>query len=179
MVKPVGRDGHFDADVRLVGGQFFKHADADLVRELESRGVLFRHVAYEHSYPHCWRCHTPLMYYALPAWYIRTTAIKDALLRENEKTNWYPETIKWGRYGDWLQQQRRLVAVAQPLLGHPAADLAQRRRPDHLDLRRVARRAVGATPVEDLSELDPHRPFVDDVTFTLPGVDGTFRRVPR
>ena len=64
--------------------------------------MLFRHVAYEHSYPHCWRCHTPLIYYALPSWYIRTTAIKDALLRENERTNWYPETIKWGRYGDWL-----------------------------------------------------------------------------
>ncbi len=87
----------------LVGGQFFKHADNDLVRELERNGRLFRHVAFEHSYPHCWRCHTPLMYYASPAWYIRTTQVKDALLRENEQTTWFPETIKWGRYGDWLR----------------------------------------------------------------------------
>ena len=71
-------------------------------RTSQARGLLFRHVPYEHTYPHCWRCHTPLMYYAQPSWYIRTTAVKDALLRENEKTDWYPETIKWGRYGDWL-----------------------------------------------------------------------------
>ena len=67
-----------------------------------ARGLLFRHLPYEHSYPHCWRCHTPLMYYAQPSWYVRTTAIKDALLAENEATNWYPSTIKHGRYGDWL-----------------------------------------------------------------------------
>ena len=65
--------------------------------------MLFRHVPYEHPYPHCWRCHTPVMYYALPSWYIRTTQVKDALLRENEKTNWFPDSVKWGRYGDWLR----------------------------------------------------------------------------
>ena len=65
-------------------------------------GRLLRHVPYAHTYPHCWRCHTPLMYYALPSWYVRTTAIKDELLAENEATNWYPPTIKHGRYGDWL-----------------------------------------------------------------------------
>ena len=81
---------------------FFKTADKALVHDLDARGLLFRHLAYEHSYPHCWRCHTALLYYALPSWYIRTTQIKDALLAENEKTNWFPETIKWGRYGDWL-----------------------------------------------------------------------------
>ena len=96
VVRPVSADGHFAAHVRLVGGQFFKHADADLVRELEDRELLFRHVPYEHSYPHCWRCHTPLMYYALPAWYIRTTALKDALLRENARTNWFPDDDQVG-----------------------------------------------------------------------------------
>jgi isoleucyl-tRNA synthetase len=103
VVNPVEPDGTFAADVPLVGGEFFKKADALLVKDLDARGVLFRHVAYEHSYPHCWRCHTPVMYYALPSWYIRTTQIKDALLRENEKTTWYPDSIKWGRYGDWLR----------------------------------------------------------------------------
>ena len=102
VVVPVRPDGTFGEDVPLVGGQFFKHADADLVADLQGRGLLFRHLAYEHSYPHCWRCHTPLMYYAQPSWYIRTTQVKDALLRENEKTAWHPDTIKWGRYGDWL-----------------------------------------------------------------------------
>ena len=124
VVNPVRPDGRFVESTPLVGGQFFKHADATLVADLESRGLMFKHLAFEHSYPHCWRCHTPLMYYAQPSWYIRTTAIKDELLAQNETTTWFPETIKWGRYGDWLAQQRRLGAVAQSVLGDPAADLA-------------------------------------------------------
>ena len=102
VVNPVGPDGRFFDDVPLVGGEFFKKADAVLVEDLGRRGLLFRHLPYEHSYPHCWRCHTPLMYYAQPSWYIRTTAIKDRLLEENQRTNWFPTTIKNGRFGDWL-----------------------------------------------------------------------------
>ncbi len=103
MVIPVNSTGHFDDDIPLVGGQFFLHANTDLVTDLETRGLLFRHTPYEHSYPHCWRCHTALLYYAQPSWYVRTTQVKDALLRENEQTTWHPETIKHGRYGDWLE----------------------------------------------------------------------------
>ena len=73
-----------------------------LVADLESAACCSAREDYEHAYPHCWRCHTPLVYYAQPSWYIRTTAVKDALLRENEATTWYPQTIQWGRYGDWL-----------------------------------------------------------------------------
>ena len=102
VVNPIGPDGCFLAEVPVVGGQFFKDADTTVLRELTERALLFRSDDYEHSYPHCWRCHTPLMYYAQPSWYIRTTAIKEALLRENEATRWYPRTIQWGRYGDWL-----------------------------------------------------------------------------
>jgi isoleucyl-tRNA synthetase len=102
VVNPIAPDGKFLADVALVGGLFFKDADKTLVKELKSRGVLYKHQPFEHSYPHCWRCHTALIYYAQPSWYIRTTSIKDALIRENNKTDWHPETIKTGRYGDWL-----------------------------------------------------------------------------
>ncbi len=174
VVKPVRADGHFADDVRLVGGQFFKHADADLVRELELRGVLFRHVAYEHSYPHCWRCHTPLMYYALPAWYIRTTSVKDALLRENEKTNWYPDTVKWGRYGDWLHNNvdwslSRTRYWGTPLPIWRCAD-------NHLTC--VGSLAeLGALAGRDLSETDPHRPFVDDIVLPCPECGASARRV--
>ncbi|HEY7042889.1 MAG TPA: isoleucine--tRNA ligase [Nocardioidaceae bacterium] len=174
VVNPIRRDGHFEDQVRLVGGQFFKHADADLVRELESRGLMFRHVAHEHSYPHCWRCHTPLMYYALPAWYIRTTAIKDALLRENEKTNWYPETIKWGRYGDWLRNNVDWSLSRTRYWGTPLP--IWRCGDDHLTC--VGSLAeLGELAGRDLNDLDPHRPYVDDVVLPCPECGAEARRV--
>src|SRR5262249_14407920 len=85
VVNPIRGDGHFEEDVPVVGGMFFKDADATLVSDLADRGLLFRSAQHEHSYPHCWRCHTPLIYYALPSWFIRTTAIKEELLAENER----------------------------------------------------------------------------------------------
>src|SRR5690606_23687032 len=102
VVKPVRHDDTFEEDDPLVGGVFVKKADEKLTEDLDARGLLFRHTPYEHSYPHCWRCHTALLYYAQPSWYIRTTAVKDRLLEENERTNWFPDSVKHGRYGDWL-----------------------------------------------------------------------------
>ena len=175
VVVPVRPDGHFEDDLDLVGGQFFKHADADLVADLEARGLMFRHVAYEHSYPHCWRCHTALMYYAQPSWYVRTTAVKDALLRENERTNWYPDTIKWGRYGDWLNNNIDWALSRSRYWGTPLP--IWRCGEGHLT-------CVGSlAELSDLSGtdqsgLDPHRPYVDEVTITCPECQGEARRVP-
>jgi isoleucyl-tRNA synthetase len=162
VVNPVAANGHFEDSVPLVGKLFFKDADKLLVRDLKERGLLFRHQPYEHSYPHCWRCHTPLIYYAQPSWYIRTTKIKDELLRENAKTDWHPETIKNGRYGDWLENnvdwalsRNRYWGTPLPIWicteGHQVA-IASRAE--------LAKRAG-----RDLSDLELHRPFVDEITF--------------
>ena len=175
VVNPVLPDGHFAPDLPVVGGQFFKKADAGLITTLSAAGLMFRHVEYEHSYPHCWRCHTPLIYYAQPSWYIRTTAIKDQLLEQNEKTNWFPGSIKWGRYGDWLNNNVDWALSRNRYWGTP---LPIWRCPDgHLTA--VASMAeLSALAGVDVSAIDPHRPYVDDITMPCPTCGLTANRVP-
>jgi len=175
VVNPVRPDGRFEESVPLVGGLFFKDANEPLVQDLAERGLLFRGEPYQHSYPHCWRCHTPLLYYALPSWFIRTTQIKDRLLAENERTNWQPPTIKHGRYGEWLRNNVDWALSRTRYWGTPlplwecgehhltcAGSLAE--------LSELAGR--------DLSGLDPHRPYVDDVVIACPDCGGPAQRVP-
>ncbi|MGV8910911.1 MAG: isoleucine--tRNA ligase, partial [Propionicimonas sp.] len=175
MVNPIRADGTFEADLDLVGGLFFQTANKVLVDDLVARGLMFRVLDYEHSYPHCWRCHTRLLYYAQPSWYIRTTAIKDALLRENRNTSWYPENIKYGRFGDWLNNNVDWALSRSRYWGTP------------LPIWRCTaghQTCVGSLAElseltgRDLADLDPHRPFVDDVVFACPDCQGVSHRVP-
>jgi isoleucyl-tRNA synthetase len=176
VVSPVGADGHFADNVPLVGGQFFKHADIALVENLQERGLLFCHHTLEHSYPHCWRCHTPLLYYALPSWYIKTTAVKDALLRENQRTTWHPATIQWGRYGDWLRGNVDWALSRDRYWGTPLP--IWRCADSHVTC--VGSRAELATLAgRDLAGLDPHRPYVDEVVLDCPKCAQPAQRVPQ
>ncbi|MFI0257427.1 isoleucine--tRNA ligase [Streptomyces sp. NPDC017056] len=175
VVNPVRPDGTFEEDLALVGGQFFKKADEALVADLDARGLLFRHLAYEHSYPHCWRCHTALLYYAQPSWYIRTTAVKDALLRENEHTNWFPESVKHGRFGDWLNNNIDWALSRNRYWGTPLP--IWRCAEDHLTCVGSLAELTDLTGT-DQSALDPHRPYIDAVTFPCPTCQGTATRVP-
>jgi isoleucyl-tRNA synthetase len=147
-----------------------------LVEDLRQRGLLLRQEPYEHAYPHCWRCHTSLMYYALPSWYIRTTETKDALLRENERTDWHPEHTKHGRYGDWLRNNVDWALSRDRYWGTPLP--VWRCAGGHLTC--VGSLAeLGMLSGRDLSALDPHRPYVDEVTITCPACAEPARRVPQ
>ncbi|HEX4015775.1 MAG TPA: isoleucine--tRNA ligase [Frankiaceae bacterium] len=177
VVNPIRANGTFDESVPLVGGMFFKSADEVLVSELERRGVLWSHVPYEHSYPLCWRCDTPLLYYALPSWYIRTTAIKDRLLAENEATDWHPARIKHGRYGEWLRGNVDWALSRNRYWGTPLPIWICGEESQH----RVcvgSLTELGQLAGQDLSALDPHRPFVDDVVLACAECGGQMRRVP-
>ncbi|MDX6419474.1 MAG: isoleucyl-tRNA synthetase, partial [Trebonia sp.] len=175
VVNPVRADGRFEEGLPLVGGLFFKDADAPLTADLDERGLLFRSEPHVHSYPHCWRCGTTLLYYALPSWYIRTTLVKDQLLAENEKTNWQPPTIKNGRYGEWLRNnvdwalsRTRYWGTPLPVWECPSSHVTC-----------VGSLAeLGGLAGRDLSGLDPHRPFVDDVVFPCPSCGLSAARVP-
>jgi isoleucyl-tRNA synthetase len=175
VVNPIAPDGTFLKEVPVVGGLFFKDADKPLVKELKAKGALYKHQQYEHSYPHCWRCHTALMYYAQPSWYIRTTSIKDALLRENASTNWHPETIKEGRYGDWLNNNIDWALSRNRYWGTP---LPIWRCENKHEICVDSLKELGELAGKELSNLDPHRPFVDDITFTCSSCDSTMVRVP-
>jgi isoleucyl-tRNA synthetase len=175
VVNPIAPDGHFLPDVPVVAGMFFKDADKPLVKELKASGALYKHQQYEHTYPHCWRCHTALMYYAQPSWYIRTTSIKDALLRENAKTDWHPETIKEGRYGDWLNNNIDWALSRNRFWGTP---LPIWRCENKHEVCIDSLKELGELAGKELSNLDPHRPFVDDITFTCAECAATMTRVP-
>ena len=175
VVNPIAPDGHFLPDVPVVAGMFFKDADKPLVKELKASGALYKHQQYEHTYPHCWRCHTALMYYAQPSWYIRTTSIKDALLRENAKTDWHPETIKEGRYGDWLNNNIDWALSRNRFWGTP---LPIWRCENKHEICVDSLKELGELAGQELSNLDPHRPFVDDITFACAECSSIMTRVP-
>jgi isoleucyl-tRNA synthetase len=175
LYNPVKRDGTFDERVTGFDGKFVKDpaVTAALIADLDARGLLFKAEDYEHSYPHCWRCHTPLLYYAKSSWYVRTTAVKDELLAANEAVSWHPEHIKHGRFGNWLDNNVDWALSRERYWGTP---LPIWRSEDGDETICVGSRAELAELTGGELPDDLHRPYVDDVVFERDGK--TFRRVP-
>ena len=164
-------DGTFDERTGPFAGMNVRAADPAIIDALRESGRLYRAGEYEHAYPHCWRCDTPLIYYAKTGWYVRTTERREELLAANETINWYPEHIKHGRFGKWLENnvdwalsRERYWGTPLPIWRAEDGEVVCIGSRDEL-------RALGAEIPDDL-----HRPFVDDVTFERDGK--VFRRVP-
>jgi len=175
VLHPVDREGRFADGTGDLAGLHVKAADPVIVERLRADGVLWREESYRHDYPHCWRCKTPLLYYALTSWYARTTAVADRMLAENARVGWKPEHIRDGRFGDWLANNVDWALSRARYWGTP---LPLWRCQDGHVTAVESLADLSARAGRDLSELDPHRPYVDEVAFACPVCRGPAHRVP-
>ena len=176
VFKPVGDDGRFtDLAPEFIRDLFVKDADPVIVEDLSARGRLLRSGTILHTYPFCWRCKTPLLYYARTSWYVRTTAVKERLLDVNDQVDWHPDHIKHGRFGNWLENNVDWALSRERYWGTP---LPIWRCPAEHVTAIGSLAELGTLAGRDLTDLDPHRPTIDEITFPCPECGEESRRVP-
>ncbi len=177
MLNPVDAAGNFEADVAIVGGMFVKDADGRLVEELRERGLLFDVGRVVHSYPHCWRCGSPLLYVARHSWFCATSTRREELIANNEQVNWFPPEVGEGRFGEWLRGNVDWALSRDRYWGTPLPVWVCDEDEGHVQW-------IGS--LEELSEsagglpegFDPHRPYIDELTWSCEACGGTMRRTP-
>ncbi len=175
ILMTVNDNGRFIGDVSPWAGMWVKDADPLIVDELQHRGLMFNVGTYTHTYPFCWRCDTPLLYYARPTWYIRTSELKHRLVALNENINWYPDYIKYGRFGNWLENNVDWALGRERYWGTPLPvwECAS----CHHQVCVGSVEELSTYVGRELADLDLHRPFVDNVHFECPDCHGRMSRV--
>lgn len=176
VISTVAPDGSFINEVTDWAGVFVKDADPQITKQLQERGLLFKEQQYVHTYPFCWRCSTPLLYYARPTWYIRTSQFKQRLVEINERINWYPEHIKKGRFGNWLANNIDWALGRERYWGTPLPVWECESCQTQTCIGSV--KELSEKAGRDLSDSDLHRPHVDEITLTCPDCRGKMKRVP-
>jgi isoleucyl-tRNA synthetase len=182
VVQAVDIEGNFVSQVTPWAGWFVKKADPEIIKDLEKRGLLLFAETYKHDYPFCWRCDSPLIYYARSSWFIKTTAFKDKMIAENNKIKWYPEEVGRGRFGEWLENNIDWALSRERFWGTPLPVwICEKCEAQHAigsidelfkmaDDGEAARAALG-------DPMDLHRPFIDSVHLRCPHCGGTMNRI--
>ena len=177
MLRPVDDAGCFLQEIPVVGGMFVKDADPLLVEELKKAGNLHAHGKKVHSYPHCWRCDSPLIYMARDSWFAATSTLKEEMLAENRTIGWLPPETGEKRFGEWLENNVDWALSRDRYWGTPLPAWICDKDPDHVDwVGSVAELAENAGGLPE--GFDPHRPFIDEVTWSCRDCPGTMRRTP-
>lgn len=173
FLQPVDQNGRFIKEVTPWAGIFIKKADPSIIDNLKERNLLYKEEKYTHTYPFCWRCDTPLIYYARASWYIKTTAVKSNLIKNNQKINWYPEYIKDGRFGNWLANNIDWSLSRERYWGTPL--------PIWICDSCGHEECIGSYKelgIENTENFDPHKPYIDKITLKCPKCGGVMHRVP-
>jgi isoleucyl-tRNA synthetase len=175
VLQPVNEQGLFDEQVKPWEGVFVKEADPKIMKHLQSEGSLYKVLDYAHTYPFCWRCDTPLLYYARATWFIRTTAVKDKLLQNNQKINWYPDYIKDGRFGNFLENLIDWGLSRERYWGTPLPIWKCECGYHHCIGSVQELKEMGMNVPDDI---ELHKPYVDDVNLVCPECGSDMKRVP-
>ena len=176
FVQFVTEKGEMSAETPFAG-LFVKKADPEVLKDLDAKGQLFAAPKFEHDYPHCWRCDTPLIYYARESWFIKMTEVRDDLVRNNNTVNWIPESIGTGRFGNWLENIQDWGISRNRYWGTPLNIWECEGCGKQESIGSRAELAERSGNPED-AKVELHRPYIDAVTFTCPDCGKTMKRVP-